>query len=209
MFKDLIPLYTIFALSLMSPGPDFAIILKNSIAGQKKAMFSVLGVTCGIAVHIAFSLFGLSLIIEKSKILAHTIETLGTCYLAYLGFKILLNSKKKTINVGDLENPANSKAEGFKEGFVTNILNPKAGMFILSLFSQMIHAGQKIQSQMVLGALIVVSTGLWFSSVALFLNNPSVRKQFLKYVPQLEKLMGVILIAFAAYIFSTGIKHIL
>lgn len=203
MFKELAPIFLIHLLGLFSPGPDFAVVLKNSFESQKKALFTALGIACGLMGHVTLSVFGLGVVLQQSPWLSRLIQALGAVYLGYLGIKIFLKSKVQATKINEV---ASSRTQlkiaegGFKEGFWVNVLNPKAGMFIMSLFAQMANSGKVLQLQLILAGFILVSSWLWFSTVALFLNISYVRAMFLKNVPAVEKLMACMLIVFAVLI---------
>ncbi|HMQ09766.1 MAG TPA: LysE family translocator [Oligoflexia bacterium] len=201
MFKELAPIFLIHLLGLFSPGPDFAVVLKNSFESQKKALFTALGIACGLMGHVTVSVLGLGVLLQQSFWLSQTIQAIGALYLGYLGVKIFLKSKPKnktTINeITNSETQKKTSVGGFKEGFWVNVLNPKAGMFIMSLFAQMANSGKVLQLQLILAAFILISSWLWFSTVALFLNISYIRVIFLKNVPAIEKLMAFMLVVFA------------
>ncbi|MCI5071470.1 LysE family translocator [bacterium] len=204
MFKDLAPIFLIHLLALSSPGPDFAVVLKNSFESQKKALFTALGITCGLIGHVTLAIVGLGVLLQQTLWLSQAIQILGALYLFYLGVKIFLKSKphNKTTSskVAQDQLAFKSSQGGFKEGFWVNVLNPKAGMFIMSLFAQMANSGKVLQTQLVLAGFILTSAWVWFSTVALFLNISYIRAIFLKNVPAVEKLMACMLIVFACII---------
>src|SRR3990167_6853963 len=90
-------------LAVISPGPDFIMILRNSlIYSRKKGMFSAVGLGLGIMVHIIYSLVGIGLLISQSIVLFNIIKFLGAGYLIYIGVKSLL-SKSSHLNLKDQE----------------------------------------------------------------------------------------------------------
>ena len=196
MFKTLAPIFLIHLLGLFSPGPDFAVVLKNSFESQKKALYTALGIACGLMGHVTFSIVGLGVLLQQSLWISQTIQILGAVYLGYLGIKVFLKSKAGTKTKANQSQIKISEG-GFKEGFWVNVLNPKAGMFIMSLFAQMANSGKVLQTQLILAGFILISSWLWFSTVALFLNISYIRAVFLKNVPVVEKLMACMLIVFA------------
>ena len=83
-------------LAVMSPGPDFVLMSKNSLVySRKTGVATSLGLALGIVVHIIYSLVGIGLIISKSIILFSTIKILGAGYLIYIGLKSLKSKRKK------------------------------------------------------------------------------------------------------------------
>lgn len=73
--------------AVMSPGPDFAVVTKNSLLHSRKTgIYTSLGIALGISVHIAYSLLGIGLVISKSAVLFSIIKYLGAGYLVYIGY---------------------------------------------------------------------------------------------------------------------------
>src|SRR3989344_4932597 len=120
-------------LAVVSPGPDFVIITKNTIAHSRKiGVYSAIGVALGISVHVIYSIIGIGLIISKSILLFNAIKLLGASYLIYIGYKAL-TSKSKISSKKVKADKEISYLQAIKIGFLTNVLNPKATLFFFSL----------------------------------------------------------------------------
>ena len=127
-------------LGLMSPGPDFAIVTKQAIThGRKTGIATAIGITAGISVHVGYSLLGLGYIMTQSILLFNVIKYAGAAYLIYIGIKSLL-AKAPNSSAPDSPTPlaAPSYRKAITTGFLTNVLNPKATLFMFSLFTQVI-----------------------------------------------------------------------
>lgn len=122
----------------LTPGSDSIYIITRSIAqGKKAGIYSVLGVGSGAVVHIILSAFGLSVLLSKSLLFFTFIKWLGALYLIYLGIRMLFEKS----NLLTVDNSNFSKVDLWKiyrQGFYTNILNPKVALFFLSLLPQFI-----------------------------------------------------------------------
>ena len=120
----------IHLLAVISPGPDFFMAIKNSLTySRKTGIYTAIGFGLGIAVHIFYSLAGLALIISKSIVIFNSIKYLGVAYLLYLGIKSLISSStdikiENQIHIKDI-----SPIKAIRQGFLTNVLNPKATRF--------------------------------------------------------------------------------
>ncbi len=129
----LTPFVTVGAVGLlaaMSPGPDFAVVTKNSLFGSRRAgLFTAIGVGLGIFLHVAYSLVGIGLIISQSIALFSIIKYIGAAYLFYLGYQLLRAKRAEDgvieTNVGATTSPWRA----LREGFLTNAFNPKATLF--------------------------------------------------------------------------------
>lgn len=189
----------IHLLAVMSPGPDFAMVLRNSVLYSRRVgVLAALGLACGIMLHITYSLLGVGLIISQSIVLFNSIKLLGAAYLIYVGFKSLIskrdNSKEEVVSEKVSEKNI-SDLQAIKMGFLTNALNPKATLFFLALFTQVISPTTPIAVKMLYGAEMTVATFAWFTFVALILTHRHINKVFVKVRFQLEKVFGVVLIA--------------
>ncbi len=134
----------IHLLAVMSPGPDFAMVTRNSLVySRKSGVYTSVGLGLGIMVHVMYCLLGIGLLISRSIILFNVIKYIGAMYLIYIGYKSL---KAKPQNISEVNKvsamektltPLNS----IRIGFLTNVLNPKATIFFLALFTQVINPG--------------------------------------------------------------------
>ncbi len=185
--------------AVASPGPDFAIVLKQSIQqGRKNALWTSAGVGAAILLHIAYCVLGVALILSQSPSLFMALKYLAGAYLAYLGVQALRsakpsNSKQQTLAPAEPE----SVYKAFRRGFFTNALNPKATLFFMSLFTLVISPETPVLVQAGYGVYMAMATWLWFSFLSLVLSKASVRAFFLKSGYWFDRGIGVILIALA------------
>lgn len=132
---------TSFLLIIM-PGADTAIATKNTlIMGRKGGLKTVLGTCCAVLIHTTAAVAGLSAIIVKSALLFSVFKYVGSIYLIYLGIKNLLSLHHKNTEEEVLENidkTCDSKY-CFKQGFITNILNPNVAVFFLTFLPQFVN----------------------------------------------------------------------
>ena len=195
-FTNWIILVGIFGLALISPGPDFVIAVRNSISFSKKAgLFTAAGFALGVGVHVTYTLFGLAAIIAQSVLLFTVIKYVGAIYLIYIGVQAL---KSKGFNEEDILSQKRKKhmsdMDCFWNGFLTNLLNPKATLFFLSIFSQFIQADTGFEVKALYGATCIIMTALWFSLVAIFLNQKKIKEYFLKAAKWIDRICGGFLI---------------
>jgi len=182
-------------LAVMSPGPDFALVSKNSLLYSRRiGVYTALGFALGIAVHITYSLVGIAFIISRSHLLFTMIKLCGAGYLIYIGYKLLRSKKTATqTEIATINHPTAGKA--ILSGFLTNALNPKASLFFLSLFTQVIDPHTPIVIQMLFGVEMMTMTFVWFGSVALALSHGRIKQKFIRVQHYLEKVFGAMLIA--------------
>ncbi len=182
-------------LAVASPGPDFAIILRQSLtAGRKAAVWTSIGVGVGILVHVAYTLLGLGLIISQSIQVFSLIKLAGAGYLIYIGWQSL-RAKSVVVAKGGEQTKTYTVSQSFRIGFLTNALNPKATLFFFSLFSVIIKPDTPQLVQLAYGIYMALATGVWFCGLSLVLTQPRVRKMFVDFGHWVERGMGVVLIA--------------
>lgn len=186
----------IHLLAVASPGPDFAIVVRESVAfGRRAGMFTALGVGSGIFVHVAYSLLGIGLIVSQSIVLFNALKWLAAAYLLYIGVKALRAKPADPASAeASLEAGARSPRAAFVAGFVTNGLNPKATLFFLSLFTVVIDPHTPLAVQGGYGIYLALATALWFCLVALLFSQRRVRAGFARLGHWFDRLMGAVLV---------------
>jgi RhtB (resistance to homoserine/threonine) family protein len=193
---ELIAVTAITVLAAISPGPDFAVVSKNAISyGRKTGIYTALGIALGLAVHVTYSLVGIGFIIAKSILLFNIIKYLGAAYLIYIGYQALKSKPQNTELQITKEAQAVSPFKATSMGFLTNALNPKATIFFLSLFTQVISPSTSIGIQLFYGIEIMLIAFVWFTLLSLFLTHSVVRTKISRVQHRVEQVMGVVLIA--------------
>lgn len=184
-------------LAVASPGPDFAMVLRQSlVAGRKAAIWTSIGIGLGIFVHVAYTLLGLGLVISQSIQLFNMLKLVGAAYLFYIGWKSLRAAPAEPTTVAS----RSSQTENFpvsralRIGFLTNALNPKATLFFLSLFSVIIKPDTPQAIQIGYGIYMAVATGIWFCGLSLVLTQQRVQSGFVRFGHWAERVMGAVLI---------------
>lgn len=196
---ELISLALLGILIVISPGADFVLVLKNSLnQGRKAGLFTALGISLAICIHIAYSLLGISYLISQYQWLYDVIRYTGSAYLIYLGIKGLISSSADLGSMEDTQHIISAK-KYFAQGFLCNALNPKTMLFFLSIFSQVISPEQQDQSLALLyGGYMILLHGLWFSLVALLFTSNVFQARLLKLKKPLNQACGAGLLGFGA-----------
>jgi len=191
-------------MALISPGPDFIMAVRNSLVYSKKTgLWTAVGFGFGIAVHIFYCLAGLAVVISQSILIFNTIKLLGAGYLIYIGLKSFY-AKSSKLNVGEYKTKTDISAlSAIKTGFLTNVLNPKATLFFLSLFTFVISPTTPFVIMLIIGGIMILNTILWFSLVAILLSHKRVRTVFEKFQNIFNKTFGGLLIVLGIKIAMT------
>jgi threonine/homoserine/homoserine lactone efflux protein len=152
----------------ITPGTDTMYILARSISqGRKAGLISALGISSGILVHTIFAAFGLSAILATSAWAFTTIKFAGAAYLIYLGIQTWL---RKSQPLSSLEINFMSRWQIYRQGVVTNVLNPKVAIFFLAFLPQFVDptAGFGALPFLFLGILFVTGGTVWCLMIAGF-----------------------------------------
>jgi RhtB (resistance to homoserine/threonine) family protein len=185
--------------AVASPGPDFAVVLKQSIQhGRQNALWTSAGVGAAILLHVAYCVLGVALILSQSPSLFMALKYVAGAYLAYLGVQALRSTKPADNTQQTLaQAQPESVYKAFRRGFFTNALNPKATLFFMSLFTLVISPETPVLVQASYGMYMALATWVWFSCLSLVLSKAAVREFFLKSGFWFDRGIGVILIALA------------
>lgn len=200
---DIAKLTSVAAISLLaaiSPGPDFAVLTRNCMKGTFRTGFlTALGITTALFIHITYCLLGIALIIQESPALFNLLKYLGAAYLFYLGILML---KEKTSPEGTPEVAAitKKKRNPFLSGFLCNLLNPKATLFVLSLFAQFVDPNTHFLSKLLLGGVFALVTFSWFLFLSYLITHRMLQKHFARFQFFITKGMGGILCVLAIYV---------
>ena len=189
----------IFGLALISPGPDFVVAVRNSIMHSRLiGIMTAIGFALGVIVHCTYVLAGIATVISQSIILFNIIKFVGAAYLIHIGIQSLRSKGHQDLRIrAGEQKPSNTMSvrQALMSGFLTNLLNPKATIFFLAVFSQFITNETTLAVQISYGATCFFMTAIWFSLVSIFLTIPSIRQSFLSFAHWIDRICGCLLIA--------------
>jgi len=207
LWLEFITIAGVHLIAVASPGPDFAIVLKQVInQGRRAAIFSSVGIGLGIMLHVMYSILGLSLLIKNTPMLYNIMLYAAAGYLFYIGVLALRSQPSESaviaLNDNGLASRSGSKSEqsiwqAFRLGFVTNGLNPKATLFFLSLFSVVVAPTTNDAVRWGYGVYLAVATGIWFITLSVLLSTSHIEQYLQQYRHVIDRLMGVVLIVLA------------
>ncbi|WP_099363263.1 LysE family translocator [Fredinandcohnia onubensis] len=185
---------------IILPGPDTAIATKNTLTlGKSGGLKTALGTCCALLIHTSAAVFGLSAIIVKSALLFSIFKYVGAIYLIYLGVKTLWSLRRKeeaaTVDVNAKSQFVHTSC--FKQGFLTNILNPKVAVFFLTFLPQFVDPGSHTFIPFLLmGITYTVLTAIWFFLYVLLINQVSAFMKKPKSQKIIEGITGTVLVGF-------------
>ena len=149
----------------MMPGPDsLLIILRSGSQGWRAGSVAALGIGTGTMVHVLAAALGLSALLSASAELFTVIKLMGALYLVYLGISLLRQGTSSSVaSEPAVSLPALSYGRIFRQGLLTNLLNPKVALFFLAFVPQFIapDAPQKALAFIVLGCIFNINGMIW------------------------------------------------
>ncbi len=186
------------ALAVASPGPDFTLVLRQSLRHDRAtALLSSWGIAAGILVHVAWALLGVALLIRNTPVLFQLLQYLAAAWLAWLGWQSL-RARPGALQESAQANRRLSPRRAWVAGFLTNVLNAKATLFFLALFTVVISRETPVWVQMAYGLWMSLATGLWFSTVAWLFTRPGWKARYAHWHHWIERGMGLVLLMLAA-----------
>ncbi|MDM5095499.1 MULTISPECIES: LysE family translocator [Aeromonas] len=149
----------------MMPGPDsLLIMLRSGSQGWRAGSVAALGIGAGTMVHVLATALGLSALLSASAELFTVIKLMGALYLVYLGISLLRQGASSSVaSEPAVSLPALSYGRIFRQGLLTNVLNPKVALFFLAFVPQFIapDAPQKALAFIVLGCIFNINGMIW------------------------------------------------
>lgn len=204
----LIGLAALHLAALASPGPDFALIVKRSLAdGRDAATMTAFGLGAGTSVHVAWAFFGLGVLLAREPSLIFAVKSVGALYLAYLGVKSLMAKPavgQAAASQVIRKNIRTSRWQAFTSGFLTNILNPKAILYFVSIATQFVGATTPAPVRVAVGAEIVALSIAWFTAIAFLCSRPVFSLGLSKVSHWIDRAAGVWFLGFAAAMLWTS-----
>jgi RhtB (resistance to homoserine/threonine) family protein len=200
-------------LAVASPGPDFAIVLRQSLVhGRRTALWTSIGIGTGISLHIAYALLGIGLLLMGSATAFTVLKYAGAAYLAWIGVQALRSRPRTAPTDGGTGsvNPASATLPtdraAFVTGFLTNALNPKATLFFLALFPVAVSPTTPRLVQAAYGVWLIFATMAWFCFVSLVFTRPVVRQRFFRHGHWIDRALGVVFLGFALSLVFASVR---
>jgi len=204
--SSILSLMIVMTLGLISPGPDFVIVLKNSLSYSRKyGIYTALGVALGTLVHVVYISLGLGFLIKQNIWILLVLKYLGASYLVYIGYKSFASAGDRVIS-HDAVSVRMSAMQSIFSGFLTNALNPKAMLFFIGVFTLVVDSNTDASQVVLYGLMIFIQTFLWFTVVALMFSNKALKSKFEKARCYIDKAIGIIFIGIGAKLMLSKVE---
>ncbi|HRG63152.1 MAG TPA: LysE family translocator [Burkholderiales bacterium] len=179
----------------LTPGCDVMFVGSQSLINKRNGLLATLGVATGIAIYVVLSVAGLTLILQKSVVAFNLIKYVGVFYLLYLAWNAFFSKQELHLQANQARG-----ASSYYSGVLTNLLNPKVGIFFITFLPQFVdktkeHIGLQM---LLLGAYFLVSSTIINICYALLFYHFKQRMLGnLRFTKWLNKLTGVVFCAMA------------
>ena len=227
-WSHVIAFVAIATVVVVSPGANFALILKTvPVGGSRAAFATIAGFAGALLLHGSLSIFGFSMIFASSESLLMGVKILGAAYLFYLGIQSIKDARlclfcptrAFTLTTVDIELVGSAQQTEYsdqhslwrscREGFITKLLNPKTSLFYLAAVPSLLTNGTHLISF----SLLLVMTHifidvLWFAIVAITIERLVKSASSDKFVKLLKLMSGIALIGFGTTFAVSASAHI-
>ncbi len=187
-----------FGINAVIPGADFAMVLRQSVARDRRAaIFTTAGIATAILVHGSYTLLGVGVIVSQSLLLFNILKWLGVAYLVWLAISALRSPPPTPPE--ELAAPPGRSGDGvaFALGFLTNLLNPKAVLFFLALFTSLVSPDTAFEAKAIYVVSMAVMLFSWFALVSVVFTTPAVRQGFFRLGRWFNRVTGITFLALA------------
>lgn len=185
------------ALVVLIPGPDTLVVLRSVVlSGRREAARTSLGVLTGLLIWMAAAALGLTALLRASQDGYLILRLVGAAYLLYVGAQAL----RSRVLGQPLENVSNARSlvgRGYRAGLMTDLFNPKVGVFFITFFPAFIPRHAPVAPVTVgLGLIFVAETALYFVSILVFVRRLSAWMASDRVRRRLNRATGLVLIGF-------------
>jgi threonine/homoserine/homoserine lactone efflux protein len=205
MSPEWLPITTslgLYAAVVVSPGPNFALISRLAVSGERSAAIgAAFGFAVSATIYAILSMAGLALVLTKIGWLATSVQIAGGCYLVYLGTMAWLTAKPSSV-VQQARSMTTGPWRGLRMGLLVDLSNPKAIAFFIGLYAV------AIPPETALWAMILILIGgfmleiVWYGLITLLLSRRPIRNVYDRFSRRIERAIGTLLIAFGIRLIS-------
>tara|TARA_B100001113_G_scaffold29863_1_gene21442 strand:- start:1403 stop:1993 length:591 start_codon:yes stop_codon:yes gene_type:complete len=187
---------SIHLVAVISPGPDFAVVLRQSLSSTRKSsIYTALGIATSEFIHCLYSIFGMELIMKYQENVFLVLKPIAILYLFYLGISSFFTNRPS-------EKLTQSSSKNFSLGFMTNLLNFQASTFTVTLFFAIVNINTPLSILIFYAIFIAVSTFVWFAFLSLLLTSKGFLYKFNNFIPWIYKFTGIVFIISSFYLIT-------
>ncbi len=183
------------AFIVVLPGPDTLVIVRGIVrGGRRRGLTTAAGILCGLALWVAAAVLGLAAMLRASEVGYEVLRVVGAAYLVWLGVQAL---RKRGREADGASSRGGVLRTGFAAGLLTDLLNPKVGVFFVTFLPGFVPHGYAIgPTSLIFGAIFIIETAIYClvllilaGRVSGWMSAPRIRRR-------LDLLTGTVLVAF-------------
>ncbi len=194
---QLVALGGVVLLAAMSPGPDFAIVTRNAmVSGRRAGVACSAGIAVGVLTWAVVTAMGIAGLLAASAVAFTVVKLVGAAYLVLLGVRALLAMRRGDYT--DDQRVSRDRTTGalaaFRQGLVTNLLNPKVAVFFVALLPQYLPASATVVDHLLLAGVAGGVTLTWFTVLAAVVSALHRLLSSTRVRRTLDAVMGTLLV---------------
>ena len=191
-----ISIASVCAAGAKSPGPSFAVVVRNTIAGGRlQGVMTGIGHGLGVGIYACGAVFGMAVVIEAYPEATLFVEKLGGLYLCWLGVQAF-----RFAGQGDMSAVDSGKSRGFIDGMAISVLNPKIAIFFLALLGPFIPPDAEPLERFGVAALAMIIDGAWYVFSAVMLVTTGAIDWLAQKGLWVDRLLSVILLTLGLWV---------
>ncbi len=192
----LLVLAGVWALVVMSPGPDFVVTVSRAAGSRRAGLAAAAGITMGTAIWASASAAGAGIVLARYQWAAESVRYLGAGYLAWLGLRMILHSGRETPEVGA---DAGQRGAGaaWRAGLLADLGNPKAAVFWTGLFAAVLPPAAPVTVRAAAVAVAVTVAAAWYSAVACAFSLAVITRRYRQAKKWIDRFTGSVLAGLA------------
>lgn len=182
---------------VMAPGPNFLIIIKNSLSySRHTGMVTARGVALGTIIYVIAGFLGFTALLSQSVVLFNFVKWLGVIYFVFMGIKAIRSARKQAhIEVDNIQEQMMSDRQAIRSGFFTMLSNVKAAFYFMLLFTTVMPPQVSLETKIIITAMIPGISLIWYSILATTFSTQTVRKIYRRFERWLNSAFGAMWVA--------------
>lgn len=195
-WPEILTVLAVFTLAILSPGPNFLLVLNRTLTNSRQTgIYTALGVATGSALFAMAGLMGLLLLISALPHFPVASRFIGGTYLAWIGLQMLYKTVTASKQKAFVSSTSSiSPRHAYRTGLLTNLTNPKAWAFYLSLFALVVSPSIPLWGKGLLNLAMFLISFFWYATVAIMISNNLVRPLFLRGQVLIQGVTGLLLV---------------
>ena len=203
----LLPALILLVLGAMSPGPSLAVVVRNTTSGGRwRGLQCAVGHGLGFGLYALAVVFGLAVVIRDAPEFFAFVQVLGGCLLLFLAWQSFRSPEQPPQTPDHVDPGPVSRmhwAQGFTQGFLIAILNPKIALFFLAVFASVLNETLTRPTQLAMALAGWLIDTSWYACVALALSTGPALKHLRRNARLIDQIMALIFVALAVFTFQS------